>query len=52
MKYMLLIYGNEELWASFPPEELAQVIKETDALHAGAAPQPVSSSAPTASPTR
>jgi hypothetical protein len=32
MKYMLLIYGNEELWASFPPEELAQVIKETNAL--------------------
>ena len=33
MKYMLLIYGNEELWESFPPEDLGQVIKETDALH-------------------
>ena len=22
MKYMLLIYGNEELWASFEPEVL------------------------------
>ncbi len=33
MKYMLLIYGNEALWESFPPEDLAQVIKETDALH-------------------
>jgi hypothetical protein len=32
MKYMLLIYGNEELWSSFPEEELAQVIKETQAL--------------------
>ena len=33
MKYMLLIYGNEELWASFPPEDLAKVIEETNALH-------------------
>ena len=32
MKYMLLIYGNEELWSSFPQEELAKVVKETDAL--------------------
>ena len=32
MKYMLLIYGNEELWSSFPPEELEQVIADTDAL--------------------
>ena len=32
MKYMLLIYGNEELWASFPPEDFAQVIQETNAL--------------------
>jgi hypothetical protein len=30
---MLLIYGNEALWESFPPEDFAQVIKETDALH-------------------
>jgi hypothetical protein len=33
VKYMLLIYGNEELWASFPPEDLARVVEETDALH-------------------
>jgi hypothetical protein len=33
MKYMLLIYGNEELWSSFPPDDLAAVIQETDALH-------------------
>ena len=31
MKYMLLIYGNEELWSSFPEEEFAKVIEETDA---------------------
>jgi hypothetical protein len=29
---MLLIYGNEELWSSFAPEELEQVVKETNAL--------------------
>ena len=34
MKYMLLIYGNEELWQSFPQEDLARVIAETDALNA------------------
>ena len=33
MKYMLLIYGNQALWESFPPEDFAQVVKETDALH-------------------
>ena len=33
MKYMLLIYGNAELWASFPPEDLATLVAETDALH-------------------
>jgi hypothetical protein len=32
VKYMLLIYGNEELWQSFPEDELAKVIHETDAL--------------------
>jgi hypothetical protein len=34
MKYMLLIYGNEELWSSFPAEELQRVIKETGELQA------------------
>jgi hypothetical protein len=33
MKYMLLIYGNEELWSSFPEDEMQKVIAETDALH-------------------
>ncbi|MCU1373225.1 MAG: hypothetical protein JWO68_511, partial [Actinomycetia bacterium] len=33
MKYMLLIYGNEELWASFDQEDLAVVIAQTEALH-------------------
>ncbi|HEX6236308.1 MAG TPA: YciI family protein [Acidimicrobiales bacterium] len=32
MKYMLLIYGNEDLWSSFPEDEMARVIRETDAL--------------------
>jgi hypothetical protein len=32
MKYMLLIYGNEELWNSFPQEEFAKVVAETNAL--------------------
>jgi hypothetical protein len=34
MKYMLMIYGNEELWGSFPPEEFEQVVVETNALQA------------------
>lgn len=33
MKYMLLIYGNEENWAAVPPEEFAEVIRRTDALN-------------------
>ena len=32
MKYVLMIYGNEELWSSFPQDQLEQVIKETNAL--------------------
>ncbi len=32
MKYMLLIYGNEELWESFSEDDFAKVIRETDAL--------------------
>ena len=31
MKYMLLIYGNEELWGSFEPDVFQEVIRETDA---------------------
>lgn len=32
MKYMLLIYGNEEIWNSFAPEVFAEVVRETNAL--------------------
>ena len=34
MKYMLLIYGNEELWSSFPPEVFEEVVRDTNALQA------------------
>jgi hypothetical protein len=34
MKYMLLIYGNQELWESFPEDDMAKVIAETNALQA------------------
>jgi hypothetical protein len=33
VKYMLLIYGNEEIWSSVPAEDLQEVIRATDALH-------------------
>lgn len=33
MKYMLLIYGNEELWGSWDPDERQAIIDETDALN-------------------
>jgi hypothetical protein len=32
MKYLLLIYGNQETWDSFPSEQFEEVIKETNAL--------------------
>ena len=31
---MLLIYGNQELWDSFSPEEFEPVIRDTNALQA------------------
>jgi hypothetical protein len=31
MKYMLLIYGNEEKWSSLGPDEMARLVQETDA---------------------
>src|SRR5215471_1640321 len=34
MKYLLMIYGNEELWSSFPQEEFERVVVETNALQA------------------
>jgi hypothetical protein len=33
MKYMLLIYGNAERWASVGADEFAEIIRETDALN-------------------
>ena len=33
MKYMLLIYGNEEAFSSVGAESLAEIIRETDALN-------------------
>ena len=33
MKYMLLIYGNEENWTSLGPGELAELVRQTDALN-------------------
>lgn len=33
MKYMLLIYGDEERWASVGADELAEIIRRTDALN-------------------
>jgi len=34
MKFMLLIYGNPEMFEGFPPEEFAKVVAETDAQQA------------------
>jgi hypothetical protein len=34
VKYLLLIYGNEERWGSFSPEVFQEVIRDTDALQA------------------
>jgi hypothetical protein len=31
MKYMLLIYGNDDVWGSVSPEEFQQIVAETDA---------------------
>ena len=33
MKYMLLIYGSQEQWESIGADELAEVIRQTDALN-------------------
>ena len=34
MKYMLMIYGNEDLWSSLPEEDHARLFTETKALQA------------------
>lgn len=31
MKFLLSIYGNEELWSSLPADEMKTIIAETDA---------------------
>jgi hypothetical protein len=33
MKYLLMIYGNDETWDSFPTEELHKMIAEQDAFN-------------------
>jgi hypothetical protein len=33
VKYIAIIYGNKELWASFPAEEAARAIAEQDAFN-------------------
>jgi hypothetical protein len=34
MKYLIAIYGNEEIWRAFEPEVIQQIVRDTDALHA------------------
>lgn len=33
MKYLMLIYGNEEIWSSLAPADLAALISEVDAFN-------------------
>ena len=33
MKYMLLIYGNDDVWSSIGPEERRRLVADTDALN-------------------
>jgi hypothetical protein len=33
MKYMVIIYGNKEVWESFPPDVLKKGIAEVDAFN-------------------
>jgi hypothetical protein len=34
MKYMLLIYGNQELWESYQQDDFERVVEETNELQA------------------
>jgi hypothetical protein len=34
VKYVLMIYGNEDVWSSFSQEDFEQVVTETNALQA------------------
>lgn len=31
MKFLLSIYGNDEVWSSLPPDQLTELIRATDA---------------------
>src|ERR1700692_4631000 len=33
MKYMVIIYGNKDLWQSFPPDVIAEAIGQVDAFN-------------------
>ncbi|GGM49467.1 hypothetical protein GCM10011608_38050 [Micromonospora sonchi] len=33
MKYLMLIYGNEQIWGSLPADDLATLIGEVDAFN-------------------
>jgi hypothetical protein len=35
MKYLMLIYGNEEIWNSLAPADIAKLIRDVDAFNAG-----------------
>ena len=52
MKYMLLIYGNEEAFSSVGPETFAEIVRETDTLNQELFESGEPPSAPTAWPTR
>ncbi|MGC5015032.1 YciI family protein [Streptosporangium sp. DT93] len=34
MRYLMLIYGNEDIWNSLAPEEMARLIDEVDGFNA------------------
>ncbi|MFI6508737.1 YciI family protein [Streptosporangium sp. NPDC050855] len=34
MRYLMLIYGNEDIWNSLAPEEMARLVDEVDAFNA------------------
>ena len=33
VKYMVILYGNKEMWESFPPDVAAKAIAEVDAFN-------------------
>jgi hypothetical protein len=34
MKYLLMIYGNDEIFSSIPPQALEEIVRDTNALQA------------------